>query len=280
MIKSLIGGFAQIAAKPQVLIAGIIATIVQFAIAYLTIEPLVNLVEKAFILQELPNVGLIELPLQFYRMYFAEVNVLILALLASMIVQLWLGVTIARFANNLRDGKKGISEALGFGIKHLGKIIAAIVFLVFVAALFFAAFQAIVWLSDYTIELSIALTALLALFTAYVYVKLVFFIPIMGCRQANVHDALAEAWNFSVKKFWKIVLLLILIAVVAGIIELVGSAIAEIPGNETAFIVILAVFSIIASTYSALVLANYYLNHEGEHPKMFYEARQRRKSRK
>ena len=109
MIKSLIGGFAQIAAKPQVLIAGIIATIVQFAIAYLTIEPLVNLVEKAFILQELPNVGLIELPLQFYRMYFTEVNVLILALLASMIVQLWLGVTIARFANNLRDEKKGIS---------------------------------------------------------------------------------------------------------------------------------------------------------------------------
>ena len=277
MFKSLIASLGQIVAKPQVLLAGIIATIFQTIILYFSLEPLGSVFEKAILLGELPNVGLMELPFQFYKMYFAELNVILLAFLASMVLQLWLGVVIARFASNLHSKKAGIMEAVGFGIKSLGKIIGAIIFLLAIAGIFFALFQIIAWLSEFSNEASLILLFLLGLLIAYLYVKLVFFIPLMGCKEANVRDALAEAWEFSKKKFWRILILLVIVSIIAAVIDFIGSSIAGFTIEDIIASIIISLFAVIGSTYSALVLANYYLNHEHEHPKMFYEGRHRRR---
>ena len=275
MFRSLLESLGQMVAKPQVLLAGIIAVIFQAIILYFALEPLGSVFEKAILLGELPNVGLMELPFQFYKMYFAELNVILVAFLASMILQLWLGIVIARFASNLHSKKAGMIEAVGFGLKSLGKIIGAIVFLLAVAGIFFALFQIIVWLSGFSNEASLVLMFLIGFLAAYLYIKLVFFVPLMGCRESNVRDALAESWEFSKKKFWRILALLLLVSIIAGVIDLVGSSIAGFASEDITASIMISLFAVIGSTYSALVLANYYLNHEHEHHKMFYGGRHR-----
>jgi hypothetical protein len=277
MIKAVFGGLAQIVAKPQVLIAGIITAIIQFMVLLFALEPLSSLAENVLLLGNVPNVSLLELPFQFYRMYFNEINLLLIAFLISLILQLWLGIVIARFAVNLQAKKAGILEAIGFGIKGLGKIIGAVVFLLAIVGIFFAVFQFLVWLSDFSTEASIILTTLLLILAAYVFIKLVFFVPIMGCKEANVKTALEEAWEFGKNKFWKILALLVIVAIVSAVIEMIGTLASDAIANDIISAAVLSLFSIIATTYSALVLANYYLNHQSSGGKFYYEERHRRK---
>ena len=275
MFKSLIGSLGQIAAKPQVLLAGIIATVFQTIIFYFSLTPLANVFDNAVLLGELPNVSLIELPFQFYKMYASDLNVILVFLLLSMIVQFWLAIVVARFAENTMHKKQGILEAIGFGIASFWKIIGAIVFLLAAAGIFFALFQIIIWLSDFSQELSLILMLLLAVFTAYLFVKLLFFLQIMGAKAANARIALLESWNFSKKRFWFIVILIVILSIISGLIDFAGSLASEPFGDSIIATIVLAFFSILGTTYSTLVLANYYLNHEVEHGKLFYEGRKR-----
>lgn len=276
MISSVFGGLAQLAAKPQVLIAGIITAVIQFIVLLFTLDPLSSLAENVFLLGNVPNVSLLELPFQFYRMYFTEISILLIAFLISLILQLWLSIVIARFAGNLRERKSGIIEALGFGAKSFGKIIGAVVFLLAIVGIFFAVFQFLVWISGFSTEVSLVLTILLLILAAYVFIKLVFFVPIMGCKEANVRDALGEAWEFGKNRFWKILALLVIVAVVSAVIEMIGTLISGAIANDIISAAVISLFSVIAATYSALVLANYYLNHQSSGGKFYYEQRHRR----
>jgi len=280
MLKSVLGSLAQLVAKPQVLVAGILAGIFQLVLALVAWDSGLDLFEQVIVLGQMPDVGILELPFAFFQLYFPQLSVLFLVLLVGLIVQFWASIVLGRFAKNSIEGKGGIGEALGFGVSHLGKICWAIIFLMAVSAVFFAAFGIVAGIAGFSIELSIILALVLMIVLAYLYVRLVFFLPIMGAKDANARDALLESWEFSKKKFWTIVIFLVIVSLVAGVFDLAGTILSEQFTGDVVSGIIVAIFAILSSTYSGLALANYYVMKDSGSPKMYYEPRHASRKRR
>lgn len=279
MIKSVLGSLAQLVAKPQVLLAGVIAGAFQLVLLMIAWSPALDFYEQVFVAGQFPGTGILELPFAFLQLYFPQLSIILIVMLAEIAIQFWISIVLGRFAKNSIEGKAGILEALGFGVLNFGKIAWAIVFLIAVGAVFFAAFGIIAWVLEFSIWLAIILFLLLTLALLYVYVRLVFFLPIMGAKEANVRDALLESWDFSRKKFWPILAFLVVIGVITGVLELAGTIASGFFAEDLIAGIVVAVFAVISATYSGLALANYYVMRESGSPKFYYAPRYKRRKK-
>jgi hypothetical protein len=127
--------------------------------------------------------------------------------------------------------------------------------LLFIALLWFALALTIVF------ELGgLVLLALFALAGIYVAIKFVFVLQALafGGQKATVKKALEKSWLFCEGKFFSVLALVIALAIIYSVLLWAGGLVSGMVAEETAALVVFAVFWGIFLAFSGLALAAYY----------------------
>ena len=106
--------------------------------------------------------------------------------------------------------------------------------------------------------LGIVLIALLFLAGFYLYIKLAFVVQALALEQGTVKQALGQSWNFCQKRFWHVVLFLVVIAAINQAIMYVGINLSDLAADDLLGLIALTVFWAVSLSFTGLAMALYY----------------------
>ena len=244
--------------KPLLVLPSIAAVAILFGLLFLFLEILIELMVNVMLLEIVPEGPLYALPFQFIAIYGPH----LLAVLAFTVIGAVLFTSLNYWFGSFIAGKIKGQESFGKTFsktkKGLGKIIAFVIFVILVALVFGTLFWVFALIFQAVPVLGILLIALLSLAAFYLYVKLAFVISALALEKGTVKQAFEQSWNFSQKRFWQILLFLIVVSVLNQLIIFIGSSISELFLDENIEIAILALFWAIALTFVGFALPTYY----------------------
>ena len=249
--------------KPQLLAIALVAAAIVLGIFFLTADILLDFIVSSLFLEIVPDTGFFELPWHFYLLYSSHINILAVALLAITTVFVWLGVFFSVFA---RDSLEREASMLNAAREAWGKtrtIIATVLFFFLIALLFFILLW---WLVNATIPLGaigIIFPIILLLTGFFLYITLLFVIPIIAIEKATLKEAIQKSFGFAKKRFWHVVLLGIVVGLINAVILNGGEYVSRLIADETIAFIVFAVFWAIAVSFVNLALPVYYLRKSG-----------------
>ncbi|MFH1256383.1 MAG: hypothetical protein V1494_03755 [Candidatus Diapherotrites archaeon] len=251
MIAALIGAAFGLVKKPVVLLAAIILAIINTVVFFLLFEPIAELLYNFFVLGLVPEGNAWELPFRFLQLYFLNSIAILVAMFISLMLFIWL-LFVAAAAEKEKDS--AIAEANS----RLGEIFWLSAF-IFIAVFVFLAIGYIFMAIGFSFDL-LALPALIVflawlLVGLYVFVKLSFVAVIAAMEKVKGKEAFIKTWQWSAKRFWGIIVFLLLAGFIFSLINALGDGVAGITGEEISGIVIGLIFAIIANAYVALAMA-------------------------
>jgi hypothetical protein len=258
MIDALVRPVWQILKNPFVLIpAVVIGFILSLFIDSLFLS-IVEIIYRSTVLQELPEVALAELPLYFAAKYFW--NIVSVAVLGSVLNT---GGVLVFFAyTNYAKEKKGITESIFYAVGRFWDAVTLALFALIVIVLYLV----LAWVAYFLIALTgigiIAALIMLLFFVLGVYliIKLYFVPVVMAADELNVREGVAKAWKWSQGRMLSIVVFGAVLALVWSFVTGFGMGIALAFEEFDFFFAAFVVVSSLASAYSALAMANYYLS--------------------
>jgi len=258
MIKSLVSAIGKMLRNPLVFLPAFATVAIVFMLAFLFASFAIDLISNVVLLEMVPDVALNELPFKFAALHSTQlIGVAIFTLLAGILFTS-LSYWYAFYVKGLLDNKNSIGRVCGSTIGALGKILAFIL-LVFIFALFAGVLVWLFAMIGQTVEiLGQVLLALLALAAFYLYVKLIFTIPALAFEGGTVKQALQKSWQFSVKRFWQVLLFLIILSTINEFVVFAGGALAGLFLDETIALAVIGIFWGISLAFSGLATALYY----------------------
>ncbi len=258
MIKSIVGAARNIGKNPILLLPALAAVAVVLGLFYLLAPIALDMLLDVVFLEMVPDSGLAKLPFQFTAMY----GVPLVAMAALGIVSALMFNTLAFFyaayvkASSRRTGSFG--KATGSAVGALGKVFGFVVFIVLISLLFATLLWAFTLIWQAVEALGIILITLLFLAGFYLYIKLTFVLQALALEKGTVKQALGQSWDFCQKRFWHVVLFLVVIAAINQAIMFVGSSISDFAADELLSLIVLAVFWAISLSFTGLAMALYY----------------------
>jgi len=176
-------------------------------------------------------------------------------------VNIWAIFAVTKY---IADEEKGriIGRAMGYATARIGKIISVAVFVGVLSVIFVAALLLVLWAGLVLPALAIItiiLMLVLSILIVYLYVKLFFLPVVIAATGHNVKNAIPEVWRWGNKRFWEITVLIFVLTFLSGAVLDIGIEVAAYVPDDTAQLVIPAVFSVLAVTYTTVVMARYYL---------------------
>ena len=257
MIKALIKAAGQIIRNPFVIIPAIIFSFILAFFIDAVFMTIMEVIYRAFVLLEFPDVPTVELPFHLIGKYF--MNLVSLVVLGSIINA---GAAMVFFAYTHYSKKgKGITESLFYAIGRISDAIALAVFVLIVLTLY----SAILWIAYLLFSIggleiiAILLILLVLLLGFYLAVKLYFVPVVMAAEEIRLKEAIAKTWLWSQKRFFGALAMLAVVNLVWIVITSLTFGFVFAFEDPVLYMTAFIIISSIASAYSVLAMANYYL---------------------
>lgn len=264
MIKSVVKGFAGIARKPAVLLPAVIAGIIQLIIAFFAIGYFLDINAILLYFEGIPEGSLLEMLFLFYQTFTLQVWALIIAGIIAVFLQAWVLISLARIAGKMQAGEKAsVFEAMRFALSKFWVIASIIIFGFVVAVLAFSLLVLISFLFDFNALAGMVIAIVAGIIAVYLLVRLFLFAAVIGAEDANLKESLATSWHATFKRFWATFIFIIILVLINSAIEGIAIAVNEGIASDDLAVLITAVFSIIALTYSGLAIGFYYAERRG-----------------
>jgi len=246
------------------LVPAIIASIFNLGLIAISISTILDFANSILLLNYIPDSGLENLPFQFYSMYADSINLILILLFASIVSGYWLLFVYCKYINDAAKKNAGLAKSTVYGFKNLKKIIGLSILSIAILLFFATAGWFVLILSMGFGIIGTILVAVLSLLIAYCGIKLVFVPTIMGADGVSFKDALKKSWEFSGKRFFRIIFLLLALGVIGFFINSIGTSLASYfnESQEIFYIGTVLIFMIIATAYSNVALIIYYLKKE------------------
>ena len=276
MMQAILKALKTMAVKPQSILPALLMGLIQLGILYFTLDFILAFLDTLLVQGSLARA---ESMITLYQAYAAEFNLLLLLAFAFTALNFITLLTLGHLSKGMTQGKASITSSLGFAVARIGRIIGTLVFLFLAGVILYAAFTLALGIASVNATLGTITLILFAIITLIVYVKLALFPVIMGAEDLHLKDALVTAWQYSQKRSWGILLLLIVLAIITSLIDSLGLLVSEsITSDLTAFTVII-LLNVIAGTFTGLALSYYYVLGKKSKP-LTYTPYARRKRRK
>jgi len=258
MIKALAGGFERILRNPFLLLPalGAIATVLVLAYAFSFFA--MDLILNALFLEIVPDAPLQALPFQFIALYPIEIVAVAVFLVVSGTIFFCLNYFFAAFVGMNLDGNASIGKAVGETFSAMGKIVSFALFAALVLVFAGCVFWLLLLVFQLVPLLGAVLLALFALACFYLLVKLAFVPQALALEKSSVKKALEGSWQMAVKRFWQVLLFLIILSAVNYALVWIGSGIADFLVDDFLGIIALAVFWAISLAFAGIAMPLYY----------------------
>lgn len=259
MISALLKSAKGIVFHPLSLVPALVFGAIIAIAFFLVLEQFFDLIINIVFLEQVPDTGIAAFPFQFFSLYAGNLIPLLLAFFASAILIVLANFFYANYAKELLGKKASIGKAFSKTIGQAGKAIGLLVFFGILALFILAIF----WFLAVAIEtigiIALILTLVFAILAFYFIIKISFTIPILAIEEEKIKTAIGKSWEFSSKRFWQVLLFLIIVAIISAIIIEIGSALSDAVIDDLLSIIVFAIFWAIAMAFSGFAMANYYL---------------------
>jgi hypothetical protein len=267
LFDAFIKAFSLIGKKPGILLPALITSGLNILAATLLFDQIVDVVIGTAYLNEFPYGGLFEsIPLVMQQYASSLIPMFVTALILGVINISFIYV-YARFAK-----QPSLSGAFGFAFGKLKEVITLIIFFLLITLLVSGLFFLVV-VAGFTWHLiTMVVGTLMALILFYLFLRLVFFIPIMAIENVNLKAGLQGSWKFTQKRTLSVLALFIvmgLINLIISQIETFINAALETAALDELFIeslgfglppfLVSLIAALIVFTYTGLVVPLYYL---------------------
>lgn len=261
MLVSFITGFKELYKHPGVFLPGVIAVAINMVLLFLGYDVVFGFLYHIMLPGGLPEGLLLEMPFLVLAHYYWEILATAVFLFLGFCVNIWAVFAIAKY---IADEDKGriVGKAIKYATARIGKIASVAVFAGVLGVIFFAAFLILFWLALVAPILGLVIMVLmlaLAILIFYLYVKLLFLAIVMGTTGHNVKNAIPEVWRWSSKRFWELLVLIFALTFISSAVLDIGIEVSNFMPDDNLELVVPAVFSVLAVTYSNVVMAHYYL---------------------
>jgi hypothetical protein len=258
MIKSIVGAARELGKNPILLLPALVAVAIVLGLIYLFVDFALDMVLNVVFLELVPESGLASLPFQFGALYGLQLVAIAVLGIISAVVFSSLSFFYAAYVRSSGRRKGAYAKATGSTVGGLGKVFGFTIFLVIISLFFAALLWAFVLLWQEIEILGIILIALLVLAGFYLYIKLAFVLQALALEKGTVKQALQQSWEFCQKRFWHVVLFLVVIAAINQAIMLVGSFLSDLILEEPLSLAVLAIFWAVSLAFTGLAMALYY----------------------
>ncbi len=199
-----------------------------------------------------------------YHTYASEINWLLLGWFLSLVVNSWVALAFARFAAKQQLRKTEVFESLGFSISKL-KLVFSWSALVFVLTIFFVLlFGTALWLGGIHWIVLILLLLVFFAITIPSAMVLAFGLPVIGIEDFSIKEGLRTSGGFVSRHFVGVVFFMLLLGIFLGVVNLIGSTIADSLADENMVLAIVVLFWLIQTVFSNLALPFFYLSGESK----------------
>ena len=256
-------GFKGIIRHPVSIVPALIASAVITALFIFAIGPeIANLVLETIFLGNVPETGISVVPFQFLSLYSGSLLVLALGAVVALLIGIATNFFYANFAKELQAKNPSIGKAFSKTISDLPGIIAVAIFGIIIAVILGIAFWVLLLVAGTIAVVSEVIMAIIAILAAYCVVKIAFLVPIMATEKAKLKEALGKSWEFTNKKFWTVLVFLVVVSIINQIIFGIGLALSDAVIDTNIGIIVYAVFWAMATAFMAIAIAIYYIETE------------------
>jgi len=254
----LIGAGKRLVKNPLLLLPALASMVIFFALGFVFLPFAADLMLDVLFLEIIPDSSLLAFPFQFFALYPLQILALgLFALLSGLLftaLNYW-------YANYLGESL-GKSASIGKACRETLGALKAIASLVLFIAIISLVFGTLFWVSA-VISIAIPLLGLglmlvLSLAGFYVYIKIAFATQALALEEGSVKQALQQTWDFSQKRFWHVILFLIVLGLIHQIIVFLGDYVSLLFLDETIEIIVFAVFWGASLAFAGLAMALYY----------------------
>src|SRR3989344_4510294 len=258
MIGALAAGFIELAKRPLLFVPALIAMALNVLVLLFTIDNYFNFFFGVFLLGEVPDVSIAELPYYLFTAYWQDVIVMAAAAFVTFFISLWLLYTYADLV-----GKKGrgvLSQVLAQAKRApeiFGLTISTFIGFFLYTTVAFLLFIGTVSLGDIGIIAFILFLAWLV-FGIYSFFKFAFTPLFMAIERKNIKSALAESWKWTGKRLLSVIALFVAVGIVSGAINLIFSLASDATAVDELAIIALVLGSAFSTAYYNIVLIKYF----------------------
>lgn len=262
MLKELAKPLQRIVKNPFTLLPALVFGAVISVLAEELAGHFLEIFFRVIVFGEFPESTPIELPLYFINRYL--LNVLGIAVIGFLIIVVSAMVFFA-YAR-LCKGSKGVIESILHSIGRIWDAITIALFVFIALAIYSTAVGFLYWLILLSAEIGLLdimamiLAIILAFLGLYVLVKLSFLPIVMGMDDLKLKEGITKTWNWSQKRLLGIIAVLLFVSFAGSLVTALPLGLFEGINDPLAYYVIFAIFSSIASAYSALAMSEYYLS--------------------
>ncbi len=258
MIETLGNAAKRIIKNPLVLLPAFASIAIFFILAYIFSPFLIELAVEIMVLENFPDTSLNVLPFQLIGLYGLQLTALLVFTVLSGILFAALNYWYAVYEKLALDGNTSIGKVCEETMHAFGQILSFTFFIVILGFLI----GILLWFSlmlTLFFELGgLVLLVLLVLAGFYIAVKFVFVLQALAFDKSNVRKALEQSWNFSQKRFWQVLLFVIVVTIIYGVLMNIGTTASDFFEEEIISVIVFAVFWAVFLAFSGLALAGYY----------------------
>ncbi|MBU0636332.1 hypothetical protein KKE06_04875, partial [Candidatus Micrarchaeota archaeon] len=251
--------FFSVVRSPLLLLPALIAILANLVVFYLLLDPIVVLVSE-LIAGSFLGIGFLGgNPLFFVSSFAAELLWVLVLVLVSIMINAWLGLVMARFAQQQEQKKVQVLESTRYAIKKIPRIIAWSIFVFLIAVFFFVVLLVFSAIGEWNAIIGWILLLLWLIIAIFTFLVFSLAIPAMGIEDCNIKKGLLHAREVIQKNLWNFIGFFIILGIVVLVIQLIGSLIADGIEDEIISVIIIAVFLLFQVIFSHLALPFYYL---------------------
>lgn len=258
MISALAGSLKLVARNPFLLLPSFGAIAIVLLLFYAFSFFMVDIILNALFLGIVPQAQLQALPFQFFALYPLDIIALAVFSVLCGIIFFSLSYCFAAFVR--MDSGKGasIGKAVRETFSVLGKIVSFALFALLILLFAGCVFWLLLLVAAALLPLGIILLALAALGCFYLAVKLAFAMQAMALEQCTVKKALENAWQLPVKRFWRVLVFLIILAAANYALVFIGGIIADFLVDAFLGVIALSVFWAVSLAFAGMAMPLYY----------------------
>lgn len=258
MVKMLVKAVANILGRPLILIPVLFAALANYFVMLFSFEAGANIV-AGIVEFGLPNYSLTEMPLAFYSLNFWDINIVAIGLVTNLVITAGLLIFYARFVKLKQSGKPSIKSAFSYALSHIGTVIGALAVFALISIILLFGLWFILLLVLARIPLMDFVALAYVLFMGYIALKLVMVFTAIGFDGQNIKHSFQASWDFTTKKLFGTVYVLLLSTVVYLLLSIIGGIIMTPLADDFQVTAVYYFFSnILSGALAGLMLAEYY----------------------
>jgi hypothetical protein len=262
MIGSFYGTFGLLLKRPLYFVPALIIAILNLFFILISIDNYYSFIYDAIILGSIPGNGIMDSLYYMLTVYAVDLFFISLTLFLTGISGIY---ALFVYASLLGDEKKSVVSGMIGSLSRIGEISLIVIFFFVACALFF--FTGAMFF-DMSLSGGIAsilgglLLTLLFILGFYASAKLVFAPVIMALERMKLKQALGKSWAWSGKRFFGIIIFLVLLSIMVSAISGFFFALEETLDSEAIGFVLVLLGTGLSGAFYHVAMLKYYIDSE------------------